>query len=217
MLSVRRIAPAALLLTAALAGCGDGDADTSPASLRGQLASASELRGFKSERKFDWDNAIDFVGQGLVAMPQSTPPSEAVAAFENAGFQAGAGEGFVAAEGPPFEGPHAAVAVVMLGSDEKARDALEYVRREALKQPCFAVCSVSARDFAVSGIPGAKGVHLTPLKDPPPEAPPPFEAYTVAFTTGPRLYVVNMDGAPGQAKKSEAVGTAEALYRPNAR
>ena len=66
----------------------------------------------------------------------------------------------------------AAVDVVQLGSDDDAREALDYVRSEALKQPCFAVCSVEAREFSVAGIPGAEGVQLTPLTEPPPDAPP---------------------------------------------
>ena len=34
-----------------------------------------------------------------------------------------------------------------------AREALDYVHKEALKQPCFAVCSVDAKEFAVAGNP----------------------------------------------------------------
>ena len=107
--------------------------------------------------------------------------------------------------------------VVQVGSDEDAREALDYARKEALKQPCFAVCSVDAREFAVAGIPGAKGVHLTPQKEPPPDAPPPFEAYAIGFTIGARLYLVNADGGPGQVKKSQVTSAAEALYDRNAK
>ncbi len=205
-----------VLCTGALVGCGGDDDGTSPASLNSQLLPASQVPGFKIERKFEWDNPIDFVGQGL-NVPEATPPSQAVKAFEDAGFEAGAGESLVAAKGKPFEGPHAAVEVVQLGSDEDAREALDYARKEALKQPCFAVCSVDAREFAVAGIPGAKGVQLTPQKEPPPDAPPPFEAYSIGFNIGPRLYLVNADGGPGQAKKSQVISAAKALYDRNAK
>jgi hypothetical protein len=200
-----------VLCTGGLVGCGGDDDGTAPASLRSQLLPASQVPGFKTERKFDWDNAIDFVTQGL-HLPQSTPPSQAVDAFEDAGFEAGVGESFVAAKGNPFQGPRAAVDVVQLGSDDNAREALDYVRKEALKQPCIGVCSVNTREFAVTGIPGAKGVQLTPQRNPPPDAPPPFVAYSIGFTTGPRLYLLNADGGPGQVKKSQVLSAANALY-----
>ena len=194
----------------ALGGCGGDDDGTSPASLKGQLLPASEIPGFKVVRELEWDNPIDFVVQGL-HLPEATPPSEAVEAFENAGFDAAAGEELI--KGEPFQGPLAAVDVVQLGSDDDAREALDYVRSEALKQPCFAVCSVEGREFSVAGIPGAEGVQLTPLPDPPPDAPPPFEAFSVGFTDGPRLYLVSADGGPGQVKKGEVLSAAKALYK----
>jgi hypothetical protein len=197
------------LSVGALGGCGGDDDGTSPASLTGELLPASEIPGFKVVREFEWDNPIDFVGEGL-HLPESTPPSDAVEAFENTGFEAAAGEFLV--KGEPFQGPGAAVDVVQLGSDDDAREALDYVRSEALKQPCFAVCSVEGREFSVSGIPGAKGVELTPLPEPPPDAPPPFESFSVGFTDGSRLYVVSLDGGPGQVEKGEAVSAAKALY-----
>ena len=154
------------------------------------------------------------MAQGLVTLPESAPSSQAVAVFEHAGFEAGAGMSFVAAEG---QGPHAAVGVVQLRSDDDARKTLDYVRTQALKPQSFAVCSVNTREFAVAGIPGAKGVALTPQLDPPPDAPPPFVRYGIGFTIGSRLYLATVDGAPGQVEMSQAVGTARALYERNAR
>jgi hypothetical protein len=204
------------LFIVALVGCGGNDDAVSPGSLKSHLLPASDVAGFEVERDLSWDNPIDFVGEGL-PLPESTPPSLAVKAFEDAGFEAGVGEMLVAAKGNKFEGPHAGVAVVQLGSDDEARDALDYVRKEGLKQPCFAVCSVEGREFAVPAIPGAKGVQLTPLRQPPPDAPPPFEAYGVAFTIGPRLYMTNSGGPPGQVKKSQVLRVAEPLYERNAK
>jgi hypothetical protein len=200
----------------ALVGCGGDDNGASPASLKSHLLPASDVPGYKVERELSWDNAIDFTAEGL-QLPESTPPSRAVKVFEDAGFEAGVGERLVVAEGNRFEAPPANVDVVQFGSDDGARDALDYVRKEALKQPCFAVCSVEGREFAVPGIPGAKGMQLIPLREPPPDAPPPFEAYGVGFTIGPRLYLTNSDGPPGQVKKSRVLGTAKKLYERNAR
>jgi hypothetical protein len=199
----------AALAALVFAGCGGDDDGTSPASLTGELLPASEFPGFKVEREFEWDNPIDFVVEGF-HLPEATPPSDAVEAFENAGFEAAAGEFLV--KGEPFQGPGAAVDVVQLGSDDDAREALDYVRSEALKQPCFAVCSVEAREFSVAGIPGAEGVQQTPLPEPPPDAPPPFESFGVGFTDGSRLYLVSAEGGPGQVKKDEVLSAAEALY-----
>jgi hypothetical protein len=215
-LSVKLALGAPFILAVALMGCGGNDDSVSPASLKGHLPPAYDLAGFKVERELGWDNPIDLVAQGL-PLPESTPPSRAVEVFEDAGFEAGAGERLVVAKGNEFEGPEAGVAVVQLGSDDEARDALDYIRKEGLKQPCFAVCSVEGREFAVPGIPGAKGVHLTPLRQPPADAPPPFEAYGVGFTIGPRLYLTNSGGHPGQVNKSWVLAGAKALYERNAK
>jgi hypothetical protein len=206
----------AVVSIGALTGCGGDDDGTSPASLKDRLLPVSELPGFKIERNFEWDNPIDFVHDGL-PLPETTPLSAAVEAFEDFGFEAGVGEGLVVAKGNPFEGPQGNVGIVQLGSDEDARKAFDYVRKEALKQPCFAVCAVDSREFAVAGIPGAKGVQHTPLREPPPNAPPPFEDYGVGFTIGPRLYLVGAGGGPGQVKKEQVLGAARALYEGNAK
>lgn len=216
-LLLRAVLGLSVLCTVGLVGCGGGDDDdTSPASLRSQLLPVSELPGFKIERKFDWDNPIDFVHEGL-PLPESTPLSEAVEAIEDAGFEAGVGESIVIAKGNRFDGPHWTVDVTQLGSDDKAREALDFVRKEALKPPCFGVCSVNGQEFAVTGIPGAKGMQLDPQRNPPPDAPPPFAARSIVFTTGSRLYLVNMVGEPQQVKKSEVLRAAKALYERRAR
>ena len=188
----------------ALAGCGGDDDGTSPASLKDRLLPESELPGFKIVRNFEWDNPIDFVVEGI-HLPEATPRSRAVEAFEDFGFEAGVG----------VDGPGGNVGVVQLGSDEDARKALDYVRKEALKQPCFAVCAVEGREFAVAGIPGAKGVQHTPLREQPPNAPPPFEDYGIGFTIGPRLFQVGAGGEPGQVKKERVLEAAKALYERN--
>jgi hypothetical protein len=207
-------AVAAALSIGGLVGCGGDDDKTSPQSLSNQLLPASELPGFKSVRKFEFDNPIDFVHEAL-PIPETTPLSEPVDAFENAGFEAGVGEQFV--KGKPFEGPGASVDIAELGSADEAREALDYVRKEALKQPCFAVCANGGKEFAVAGIPDAKGVQQTPLADPPPNAPPPFEDYGVGFTIGPRFYLVRAGGGPGQVKRDQVIHAAEALYKRDAK
>jgi hypothetical protein len=206
---------AAVLSIGALVGCGGDDDKTSPASLRDQLLPASEVPGFKSEGKVDYDNPHDFVAD-RIPVPETTPPSQPVDAFENAGFEAGVGEGFV--KGKPSEGPGGvAVAVAQHGSDDDAREALDYVRKEGLKQPCSAACAMEGKEFAVTGIPGAKGWQQTPVPDPPPNAPPDLlTSYSVGFTIGSRFYLVDVHGAPGQVKKDQVLDAADALYKRNA-
>jgi hypothetical protein len=166
----------------------------------------------KVGRSFDWDDPIDFAVEGL-PRPETTPPSDTVKAIQDASFEAAVGEVLVTKAG--FEGPHGQVVVAQLGSDGDALDALDYVRKEALKQPCFALCSVEAKEFAVAGIPGAKGVQQSPLPEPPPDAPPPFASYGIGFTIGPRLFLAVADGGPGQVKKSQVLDAAKALYARN--
>jgi hypothetical protein len=211
-----KLSLAAFILALTLAGCGGDDENVSPASLKSRLLPVSAVPGYKVERNFSWDNPIDFVGQDF-PLPESDLPSDAVKTLEDAGFEAGVGEHLVAAKGNPFDAPDGSVDVIQLGSDNDARDALDYVRKEAQKQPCFSVCSVEGREFPVAGIPGAKGVQLTPLKDPPPDAPPPFQVYGVGFTIGPRLYLTSSGGPPGQVKKEQVVSAAKALYERNAK
>src|SRR5688500_11449292 len=85
---MRRLA--VLLVALFVAGCG-GDDETSPDSLRSRLLPASEVPGFKVKRTFEWDNAVDYVVQGLF-ISQNTRPSEVIDVAEDAGFEAGAGE-----------------------------------------------------------------------------------------------------------------------------
>jgi hypothetical protein len=204
----------ALLCIAVLSSCGGDDNGTSPASLKNDLIPPSEFPGFtKVARSFDWDDPIDFAVQGL-PQPETTPPSDSVKAMEDAGFEAAVGEELVTAKGG-FEGPHGQVVAAQLGSDGEALDALDYARKEALKQPCFAVCSVQSKEFTVAGIPGAKGVQQTPMPKPPPEAPPPFASYGIGFTIGPRFFLTVAGGAPGEVKKSQVLDAAKALYARN--
>ena len=76
---------------------------------------------------------------------------------------------------------------------------------------------MEGKEFAVTGIPGAKGGQQTPVPDPPPNAPPTCStSYSVGFTIGPRLYLVDVHGAPGQVKKDQVLDAAETLYKRNA-
>ncbi|MCA1694052.1 MAG: hypothetical protein LC749_04605, partial [Actinobacteria bacterium] len=79
-------------------------------------------------------------------------------------------------------------------------------------QPCYGSCSEQGAKFEVPGIPGALGVQQTPLKKPPPNAPPPFSAYGVGFTVGPKFYLVGSGGPPGAVKRDQVIEAAQSLY-----
>ena len=186
---MRRAALLAVALAAIVAGCGGGGDDgSSEASLSGRLLPAGKVPGFKLKRTFDWDNAIDLTAQGFF-LPQSTPPSEVVEVAEEAGFESGVGE-----ELEKEMGGGMIVIAVKFASDDGARDMLDRLHQEDLKQPCYGVCSQIQSELQVSGIPDAKGAQSRPDPNPPPKAPPPFVGYAVEFTVGPYLYVVGGSG-----------------------
>jgi hypothetical protein len=203
--TVRRLA--VLLLAAFVAGCGGDDDESSPASLTTRLLPASEVPGFDVERRFEWENAIDFTVEG-VFLSQNTRPSELVDVIEDAGFEAGAGEVLSKSR----MGPSMTVSAANFASDEGAEDVRDRLHQEDLKQPCYGACSQIQSEVAVSGIPDATGAQSLPDPKPPPNAPPPFEAYAVEFTVGRHLYVVNGSGGPNELEKDQVLDAATALY-----
>jgi hypothetical protein len=199
-----------LCATAAFIGCGgDDDGGASTADLKKELPAEPLLPGYKVLRSFEWDNAVDASVQG-VHLPEATAPSRAVDVYEDSGFEAGASQEL--AKGSPFEGPHVTVQALEFGSEEDAGDVRDFLHEQNLKQPCFGVCAVDPRELAVDGIPGAKGAQQLPLRNPPPNAPPPFESYAVQFTVGPRLFRVTLDGEPKQVEKQLVLDAARRLY-----
>jgi hypothetical protein len=199
------------LAAVAISGCGGDAEETSPAALEGRLLPASEVPRFKRERAFEWNDAIDLTVQGLF-LPQSTPPSRAVDLIEDARFEAAVGEELVASKDDRFQGPRMTIDVVQLGSDDDAREVLDFLHKEDLKQPRSALCSQNPGELEVEGIPGAKGAEQVPRRNPPEGAPPPFVAYAVEFAVGPVLYVVAGSGGPGELSSSQVLDAAKTLY-----
>jgi hypothetical protein len=202
--------PLLLLVAAALLGsCGSsGSSDQSSASeAKVRLLPASELKPLVQDRVLAWDNPIDFVGQGI-ALPEGTPPSEAVKAMEDAGFSVGAGQQFVSKGGV---GAH--IDVAKFDSTDGARGALVYLHGQDLLHPCFTSCSVDTHRFTVKGVPGSTGVHQTPNGIKPPLGSHPFERDLAEFTIGEYLYVVEADGDPGSIPPARFDQGVEVLYQ----
>jgi hypothetical protein len=192
----------------AAAGCGDDDGgdDVPLAELKSHLPTADDL-GLESEREFEWDNATDFVVQGFV-LPEATPPSELVAAIDDAGFQGAAGTHLA---DPPRPGG-ARIGVAQFDSDEGAIQARDFLHEQDLKQPCLAACAVSPEEYKLDEIPDSTAVHHAPSKGELPPGLSPVEAYHGEFVVGSQLYVVQMDSAPSPALEVEFNRVVEALY-----
>ena len=90
----------ALLCTAVLSGCGgDDNGGTSPASLKNDLIPPSQFSDFtKVARSFESDIRSTSPVEGI-ALPEATPPSDAVKAMEDASFEAAVGESPVNGKG----------------------------------------------------------------------------------------------------------------------
>jgi hypothetical protein len=206
------------LAAGGFAGCGGtgSSSDVSAASLTPRLLPASSLPGFRQQRRFDWSDPVNLVGEG-VPLPEITQPSSGVKAFTDAGFRGAAGERL--ARGTPPDESDVTVGVVKLKSPDGARQVRDWMHGQDLQQPCFTACSYTPRNLRIPGVPTATAVQQVPNIPPPPgggtgpsprivgQGPPTH--YRVEFTVGPYLYFASTDGSP---KDARAVVTATQLY-----
>jgi hypothetical protein len=204
-------------LALGLGACGDDDEEpaasapeesssVSSSDLLAQLPAADALNR-EVDRQYEWENATDFVVQGVI-YSETTPPSELIGPIEDAGFEAGAITGY-------FDSDHRSLLRVLIAefdSEEGAAEARDLLHAEDLKQPCFAACTVTPQEYEVEGIPNSTAVHQVPIEgDLPPDAFP-FEAYLLEFTEGSTLYSIYLDGEPGFASEEEFDETALTVY-----
>jgi hypothetical protein len=182
------------------AGCGGGDdggGGVSLAELKSRLPVAGDL-GLESERDFEWDNGTDFVAQGLF-YSQGTAPSELIAAFDDAGFQGAAGSQLA---DPPHKW-NVRISVAGFDSDEGAVRARDLLHEEDLKQPWFAACVMSPREYELDQVPDSAAVHQVLLQPKPPPGLLRSEGYLAEFAIGPQLYVVQTDSPPKWTSSAE--------------
>jgi hypothetical protein len=196
-----------------VAACGSGG-KVSSASLQPRLLSASSVPGFAIQRKFDWSDPVNLVGEGL-ALPARTRPSEAVREFTGARYRGAAGE--VIANGISVEATEVRLGVARFDSSADANRVRDWMHGEDLKQPCFQQCIFAPGNVPVTGIPAARFVVQTSHR---PSGPPPGvriprgvrvpstvgqapSNYLAEFTVGPYLYWVILEGAPGAQAKFE--------------
>ncbi len=199
---------ASLLMALGATGCGGGGEEATPASLKPLLLPVAQLKPLQLERTFGWDNPTDFTTQG-VFLPEATPPSEAIAAMDDANFEAAAGQEMR----PKGGSPDVHVDVARFGSADGARQALSYLHGQDLQHPCFASCSVSPRPLTVKGVPSSEGVYQAPNGIKPPPGSGPFERYVLEFAIGPDLFIVDANGGPGDTPPAQFDAGARTVYR----
>ena len=207
----RRLEPGLLLVAvvAVLAvGCGGGsDETTSAADLNGVLLPPAQLKQLVLEQTFAWNNATDYVAQG-VSLPETSPPSKTIAAVEDAGFNAAAGQSMT----PKAGGVQVHVLVASFDSSDGARQARHELHQQDLQQPCAAACTVDPRPFKLAGIPNSEAVHQVPNGNKPPPGSQPFERFVVEFTIGSDLYTVDASGGPGDIPPARFVQGSQMVY-----
>jgi hypothetical protein len=176
----------------AIAGCGSNSGGkVSSASLQPRLLPASAAPGFGLQRRLDWSDPVNLVGEGL-ALPQALHPSAAVKEFENAHFKGGAGEVLVSGSSP--EATEVQVGVAKFDSAADANRVGDWMHHEDGQQPCFSQCIFAPYATALPGVPNARYVVQSSRPRPlPPGAPRNAKVsapanYLAEFTIGPYLY-----------------------------
>lgn len=190
-------------------GCGGGDDDqASPSELRALLVPAA-IFPVQVQRRFEWDDPMDFSEQGL-SLPGDTEPSEAAAVIDRAGFETGVGQLLA----PPAIDIEAYTEVAKFESEEGARTALDYLHAQDLLEPCSAACPVVARSWDVVGIPNAKGAHHAPVEGSPSPsgAAAPYERYVIEFAIGRHLLIGRVTGPPGLVPAPQFMDGVESFY-----
>jgi hypothetical protein len=190
----RLIAIGGLSASLVLVGCGgSGGGKVSSASLQPRLLPGSAVHGFGLQRKLDWSNVVNLVGEGL-ALPEALHPSAAVQEFENAHFKGAAGEVLVSGGGP--EGTEVRVGVAKFASAADANRVADWMHHEDGQQPCFSQCIFAPYAATLPGVPNARYVVQSSKPPPPPPGAPrnaKFRSvapanYLAEFTIGPYLY-----------------------------
>ena len=205
----RRTALGAAIAIIGLAACGGGGSSGKvPArTLTPRLAPPSLVRDHRLQRRFDWSNPVDLVGEGIV-LPETTPPSRAVDVLQRAGFEGSAGERL--ARGLPPNEDDVTIGVVKLASPAAARRTRDWMHVEDSKQPCFAACVFSPRQLPIPGAPSARAVRQVPTRAGSSRATANRALpthYLMEFTVGPYLYFAHLDDsrrdAPGVIAATE--------------
>ena len=197
---------AAFTVAVFVAGCGGGGPDDELSrTLLKRLPASDSVEGFVEQRTFDWGDPVNLIGEGL-HLPEATRPSDAVAAFHDAGIVAGAGKRLSQGLAPNVN--YVTIGVIKLGSADKAKKLQRWIHRQDLQPPCFDDCLYSPKDLPVPGVPHVTAVQQVPGS--PADFGPPVH-FLAEFVVGPYLYFASSDGSPEDA--SDVVAGLQDFYK----
>jgi len=109
-------------------------------------------------------------------------------------------------------GHDATSAVLLFSSPAGAKRAMEFFYNDSLR-PCPHTCTVSAFEFSVEKIPGAKGSYRARYTaDGPKPAQQRFELDSVDYTEGPYLYSLISNGKPDEVDRGALIDAAKRQY-----
>jgi hypothetical protein len=190
----RRWLPVALAL-ALVSGCGSSGT-VSATTLDPRLLPASSVPGFGLERKLDWSDPVNLVGEG-VPLPEITHPSAGVKEFQSAHLKGAVGEVLNRGSGLDVSEIHLGAAKFDSASDAvKVRN---WMHGEDLQQPCFGICAFSPKPTKLAGVPNSAAVVQTTTGGRPGFGP---ANYRAEFTIGPYLYWAWFQGNSSPKTKS---------------
>lgn len=215
---------AVLLLVAvaaiALVGCSGDDDDTVAASLpvAQRFVTAEDAPGSKPDpvetrqTTVNFDEFIATLTDGLI----DPDPDEMNEVFENAGFKsAGLDARFFGETHSQEQSPHVFSSFIEVESEDGATSALDWLETES-KKPCPMSCAVQISEFDVDGIPDERGVHRAATAEDIERVGTtderPRDSYVVAFTAGPIVYRLDLQGPPGSVSEEQALDIASAYY-----
>ncbi len=215
---------AVLLLVAvaaiALVGCSGDDDGTvaAPLPVAQRFVTAEDAPGSKPDpvetrqTTVNFDEFIAALTEGLI----DPDPDEMNEVFENAGFKsAGLDARFFGETHSPEQSPHVFSSFIEVESEDGATSALDWLETDS-KKPCPMSCAVQISEFDVDGIPDARSVHRVATAEDIERVGTtderPRDSYLVAFTVGPIVYRVDLQGPPGSVSEEQALDIASAYY-----
>ena len=184
---------------APLAACGGGeDGDAAPLTLEQRILRESDAPGSKPDPVERGWTARSL--EEAVADPGGIGAHIGRAKLEEIGFVAAIEDTRFSPTRPggrhTRDAPHVRMLVVEVRDEERAQEAVEVLRAEALK-PCPGVCAIGRAEFDPSSVPDAQGLHTFARAEDIErlgEEGKPFDSFALWFADGPFAYEVMVFG-----------------------
>jgi hypothetical protein len=207
------------LAAAGLVGCsGEDETVATPVPLAQRFVSAEDAPGSKPDPVEERETTTDFAVfiSTLTEGSINPDPDEINEVFENAGFEsAGVDARFFGKTHSPETSPHAFSSFIEFESEDGAPSALDWLEADS-KKPCPMSCAVQISEFDVGDIPDGRGVHRVATAEDIERVGTtnerPRDSYLVAFTVGPVVYRLDLQGPPGSVSEDQALEIASAYY-----